>query len=143
AATTRTPSLRWGWRNRGRARAGAPSAQGVRTCVRLREGWRRTNIQVQTIRGNPANIARRGGSPMTRHPERRPNMRRLGILAGIAANVICALGFGPAGAQNYPDPPIKVVGAVGAGGTAGGGAAIIAGQLCGPLRTTFIHASPR
>jgi len=69
-------------------------------------------------------------------------MRRLGILAGIAATVICALGLGTAGAQTYPDRPIKLVVPFGAGGPPDVAARIIADYLSAQLGTIFIDNRP-
>ena len=44
---------------------------------------------------------------MTRHLGRRLSMRRLGMLAGLAATVICGLGFAPA-----DDPQIAIAASV-------------------------------
>jgi tripartite-type tricarboxylate transporter receptor subunit TctC len=79
---------------------------------------------------------------MTWHAGQQLGRRRLGILAGIAATVICALGFGTAGAQTYPDRPIKLVVPFGAGGPPDVAARIIADYLSAQLGTVFIDNRP-
>jgi tripartite-type tricarboxylate transporter receptor subunit TctC len=76
------------------------------------------------------------------HAARWLGMRRLGIVAGLAATVICALAFGPAGAQTYPDRPIKLVVPFGAGGPPDVAARIIADYLSAQLGTIFIDNRP-
>ena len=77
---------------------------------------------------------------MTRHPGRRFALRRLGILAGLAAAVLC--GLGPAGAQTYPDRPIKLVVPFGAGGPPDVAARIIADYLAAHLGTIVVENRP-
>jgi tripartite-type tricarboxylate transporter receptor subunit TctC len=79
---------------------------------------------------------------MTWHAGRRVGMSRLCILAGLAAAVICGLGFGPAGAQSYPDRPIKLVVPFGAGGPPDVAARVIADYLSAQLGTIFIDNRP-
>jgi tripartite-type tricarboxylate transporter receptor subunit TctC len=79
---------------------------------------------------------------MTWHAGRRLGMRRRGILVGLAATVICGVGFGPAGAQTYPDRPIKLVVPFGAGGPPDVAARIIADYLSAQLGTIFIDNRP-
>jgi tripartite-type tricarboxylate transporter receptor subunit TctC len=79
---------------------------------------------------------------MTRHLARRLGMRRLGILAGLAAAVIYALGCGPAAAQSYPDRPIKLVVPFGAGGPPDVAARIIADYLSAHLGTIVVENRP-
>jgi tripartite-type tricarboxylate transporter receptor subunit TctC len=79
---------------------------------------------------------------MTRHSGRRLDIRRRGILAGLAATVIYGLGCGGAGAQTYPDRPIKLVVPFGAGGPPDVAARIIADYLSAHLGTIFVENRP-
>jgi tripartite-type tricarboxylate transporter receptor subunit TctC len=79
---------------------------------------------------------------MTLHPGRRFAMRRLRILAGLAAVAIYGLGCGPAGAQTYPDRPIKLVVPFGAGGPPDVAARIIADYLSAHLGTIVVENRP-
>jgi tripartite-type tricarboxylate transporter receptor subunit TctC len=97
------------------------------------------STSMQDIR-EPPNIGFEGGRPMTWRARRRLGMRWLGILAGLAATVICAVGS--AGAQTYPDRPIKLVVPFGAGGPPDVAARIIADYLSAQLGTIFIDNRP-
>ncbi len=79
---------------------------------------------------------------MTRHRGRRFSIRRRGILAGLAATVIYAAGCGAAGAQTYPDRPIKLVVPFGAGGPPDVAARIIGDYLSAHLGTIFVENRP-
>ena len=79
---------------------------------------------------------------MARHLARRLGMRRLGMLAGLAAAAIYWLGCGPAAAQSYPDRPIKLVVPFGAGGPPDVAARIIADYLSAHLGTIVVENRP-
>jgi tripartite-type tricarboxylate transporter receptor subunit TctC len=79
---------------------------------------------------------------MARHHARRLGMRRLGIVAGLTAAVLCGLGRGPAAAQSYPDRPIKLVVPFGAGGPPDVAARIIADYLSAHLGTIVVENRP-
>ena len=77
---------------------------------------------------------------MARHIGQWFRIRRLGVLAVLAATVIC--GFGSAAAQTYPDRPIKLVVPFGAGGPPDVAARIVASYLSTHLGTIFIENRP-
>jgi tripartite-type tricarboxylate transporter receptor subunit TctC len=79
---------------------------------------------------------------MARHLARRLGMRRLGMLAGLAAAASYGLGCDPAAAQNYPDRPIKLVVPFGAGGPPDVAARIIADYLSAHLGTIVVENRP-
>jgi tripartite-type tricarboxylate transporter receptor subunit TctC len=77
---------------------------------------------------------------MARHIGQWFRIRRLGVLAVLAATVIC--GLGSAAAQTYPDRPIKLVVPFGAGGPPDVAARIVASYLSTHLGTIFIENRP-
>ncbi|MGA7485891.1 MAG: tripartite tricarboxylate transporter substrate binding protein [Xanthobacteraceae bacterium] len=79
---------------------------------------------------------------MTRHRERRLSIRRLGMLAGLAAMVIYGANCGAAGAQTYPDRPIKLVVPFGAGGPPDVAARIVGDYVSAHLGTVFVENRP-